>query len=188
MYALDKATGQARWVSTESDPGSWTAHYVTGRENLDAEYPLVGDDVATGPAAVADLPAPTVAVVSDTTADGARTLTFDLTSHRQVRLSYFAVQGAAHVRAATIAGRSLTAAQLHDPFSVLFHAPPGGVLRVTLVLDASATPLTLRVMDGSDGLDKLPGFVPRPADVTVAGTHISELVLVADTVTVPAAG
>jgi hypothetical protein len=36
-------------------------------------------------------------------------------------------------------------------------------------------------MDGSDGLTNLPGFVPRPADVGVKGSHYSELVLVART-------
>jgi len=33
-------------------------------------------------------------------------------------------------------------------------------------------------MDGSDGLNALPGFKPRPAHVDVAGSHTSELVLV----------
>ena len=37
----------------------------------------------------------------------------------------------------------------------------------------------LRVIDGSDGLDGLPGFEPRPEDVDAAGTHSSDLVVVA---------
>ena len=32
-----------------------------------------------------------------------------------------------------------------------------------------------------DGLDALPGFQPRPADVDAAGTHSSDLVVVAGT-------
>ena len=36
-------------------------------------------------------------------------------------------------------------------------------------------------MDGSDGLDALPGFHPRPPGVGVEGSHDSELVLVAKT-------
>jgi len=35
------------------------------------------------------------------------------------------------------------------------------------------------MMDGSDGLDGLPGFVPRPEGVGKLGSHTSELVLVA---------
>jgi hypothetical protein len=53
---------------------------------------------------------------------------------------------------------------------------------VTLVLD-SPGPVTFRVMDGSDGLTGLPGFTPRPPGVGVQGSHTSELVLVAATVT-----
>jgi hypothetical protein len=39
----------------------------------------------------------------------------------------------------------------------------------------------LRVIDGSDGLDGLPGFEPRPEGVDAAGTHSSDLVLVSGT-------
>jgi hypothetical protein len=39
--------------------------------------------------------------------------------------------------------------------------------------------VALRVIDGSDGLDGLPGFDGRPDGVDAAGTHSSDLVLVA---------
>jgi hypothetical protein len=39
--------------------------------------------------------------------------------------------------------------------------------------------VTLRVVDGSDGLEGLPGYEPRPEDVDVAGSHSADLVLVA---------
>jgi Peptidase family M28 len=189
MYALDRATGQARWVSSETDPGAWTRQYLadSGREDLSAQFPLIGDSVATGRATVADLAAPTVSVVSESVTGGRRTVTFDLVSHRTVRLTYFGVVSGGPVSAATIDGRQLPGNQLANPFGVLFHAPPDGTLRVTLALDGTG-PLKLRVMDGSDGLADLPGFTPRPADVTIAGTHTSDMVLVADTVTVPVGG
>ncbi len=188
MYALDRSTGQARWVSVAGSPDQWTRQYLadSGREDLSTAFPLLNLAVATGPATVADLPAPTVSVVSESTVDGRRTVTFDLVSHRPVRLTYFQVQAGTRVVGATVDGRVLPGDRLGGRFAVLFHAPPDGALRVTLALDGSG-PLRLRVMDGSDGLTELPGFVPRPADVTVAGTHISDLVVVADTVTVPQA-
>jgi hypothetical protein len=40
------------------------------------------------------------------------------------------------------------------------------------------------VLDGSDGLNGLPGFTPRPPGVGVLGSHTSELVIVAKTYTV----
>jgi Peptidase family M28 len=187
MYALDKATGQARWVSSETTPGAWTSQYLadSGREDLSREFPLIGDSVATGRATVADLPAPTVRVVAQSVTGGRRALTFDLVSHRTVRLTYFEVLEGGPVSGATVDGRALPEDQVGNPFGVLFHAPPDGTLRVTLVVDGTG-PVKLRVMDGSDGLAELPGFTPRPADVTIAGTHTSDMVLVADTVTIPA--
>jgi hypothetical protein len=65
----------------------------------------------------------------------------------------------------------------------LFHAPPADGLVVTLVLD-KAGPVRIRVMDGSDGLDGLPGFTPRPPGIGVEGSHDSELVAVGKTYTI----
>jgi hypothetical protein len=41
--------------------------------------------------------------------------------------------------------------------------------------------VTLRAIDGSDGLSGLPGYQPRPDGVGAAGTHSSDLVLVSAT-------
>lgn len=68
-------------------------------------------------------------------------------------------------------------------FGVLFHAPPPGGLVMTVVLAADG-PAQVRVMDGSDGLNGLPGFTPRPPGIGVQGSHLTELVLVAKTYTV----
>ena len=45
-------------------------------------------------------------------------------------------------------------------------------------------PGMIRVLDGTDGLDGLPGFTPRPDGVGVQGSHTSELVVVARSFTV----
>ena len=76
IYALDADTGKARWVSGDADPGEWVSKYVNGREDLGAEFAVIGDDVATGPAVPADLPAPILTTVSDETTGGQRTVTF----------------------------------------------------------------------------------------------------------------
>ena len=54
---------------------------------------------------------------------------------------------------------------------------------MVLELD-SPGPVKVRVMDGSDGLQSLPGFVPRPDGVGVAPSHLSDSVVVARTFTV----
>ena len=81
---------------------------------------------------------------------------------------------------AKVQGRNVPAEFTGDNFGVLFHAPPDEGITVDLVLDGTG-PTNVRVMDGSDGLAGLPGFTPRPADVTAEGSHDSELVVVAKT-------
>jgi hypothetical protein len=180
MYALDADTGKARWVSREPDPGAWTRRFVPGREDLRTAFPVVGGgaEVATGPAEVVTLPAPELAVLFDSTFDGRRTLTLRLRPQRTVRLAYLRIDGAGTVLSATVAGRTVPAGG--DSFAVLFHAPPPGGVVVTVVLERPGQ-VSVRAMDGSDGLEGVPGFVARPADVDVMGSHTSEMVLVAKT-------
>jgi hypothetical protein len=63
---------------------------------------------------------------------------------------------------------------------VTFHAPPDDGVQFTVEVEGDG-PVSLRAIDGSDGLDGLPGFEPRPDAVDAAGTHSSDLVLVSRT-------
>jgi hypothetical protein len=182
MYALDTDTGKALWVSSDTATGSWNKRYVASKQNLYQEFPVFGDEsVRTGPAQAASLPAPTVTVMSDSTSGSQRTVTLSIKPQRSVRLVYFEVDGAT-VTSATVDGRSVSDDGLKD-LGITFHAPPADGLPVTLTLSQTG-PVKIRVMDGSDGLDGLPGFSPRPPGVGVEGSHDTELVLVAKTYTV----
>jgi hypothetical protein len=186
MYALDRDTGTAEWVSIEQSPGAWTSRYVHGHQALDRLFPVLpAGQLAVGPAQAAPLPAPTVTVVSDTTSGDRRTVTFRLASQRPVRfVSFYGEVGSHRVQQATVAGRdALPYLTEQDRFGVVFHGPPTDGIEVTLVL-LGAGPLKLRLVDGSDGLDALPGFTPRPPAVGVFGSHSSELAAVAITATV----
>ena len=186
MYALDTDASQARWVSGEAEPGAWTSQYVHGRENLEAQFPVLRGELATGPADAAALPPPDVRVVSDETTAGQRTLTLRVRPRRPVRLVGFRLEDGTQAVGVKVAGRELTGAEVGEPgFGVVFHAPPPDGLEIALVLER-AGPVKLRVLDGSDGLAGLPGFRPRPPGIGVAGSHTSELVLVARTATVGA--
>jgi hypothetical protein len=184
MYALDADTGQARWLSGESKPSPWTSRYVGALENVAEAFPILvrpaNPELHTGPAQAASLTAPAVTVASDVTVDGQRTLNLVAESRRPVRLIYLGVD--VKVVKAIVAGREIPV-DPDAPFAVIFHAPPPGGLSVRLTLDQAAGPVKVRVMDGSDGLAELPGFQPRPAGVGVAGSHESELVVVARTYT-----
>ena len=184
MYALDADSGQARWVSTDAKPGVWTRQFVRGREDLAAAFGVLPDGVSTGPADAAPLPAPELRVIADTTQGGQRTLILTLLPQRTVRLAYLEVQSGPRIVSATVAGRPVEGEPLlrgsGERFGVLFHAPPEEGVTLTLVLDEPGQ-VTIRAMDGSDGLADLPGFRPRPPGTTIKGSHSSELVLVAKT-------
>lgn len=186
MYALDADTGQARWVSEETDPGRWTVQYVERREGLGDAFPILGDDeLATGPAPAADLPAPELSTVSDTVVGGQRRLTVRVRPQRDVRLVLLDVSAGAAVVGARAGGREVPPAVLGQRrLAVAFHGPPADGVEVGIAI-AGTGPVTLRVLDGSDGLAGLPGFRTRPADVGVAGSHRSDLVVVARTRRLP---
>lgn len=184
MYALDAGTGQAHWLSAETDPQPWTAQYVDGFAEV-PDFPVLGDaKLRVGPAEPANLPAPTLEVLSDTRLGEQRTLRVRLTPQRSVRLASLHVDAATAVESATVNGRRVPVGRIAEGspwgFGVVFHAPPPEGIEITLVLRAGTRPM-LRAMDASDGLDGVPGFRPRPAGVGVVGSHTSEMLAVART-------
>ena len=184
VYALDTDSGQAWWASTEDQPGEYTGRYVSGRGALPADFPyLAGADVVSGPAEQAALPAPVVETLSDTVVGENREISVRVTPQRAgVRLLAvdLSVEGGTVVRG-RVAGRAVAEGALgEDRLWVTFHAPPAGGLQASFTVTGGG-PVTLRAVDGSDGLDGLPGFQPRPEDVDAAGTHSSDLVVVAGT-------
>jgi len=186
FYALDADSGQARWLSTDSDPGEWVSQYVTGPEDLRGTFGLLGVGVLTGPAQPAALPAPALTVSSDSTSGDRRNLSITVTPQREVRLIYLLLPGAAVARA-SVAGHEIPTSVFADGTGVVFNGPPDRDTSTGVTFDLEldeVMPVTARVIDGSDGLDELPGFTPRPPGVGVQGSHTSELVLVAKTYTV----
>ena len=183
-YALDRDTGSAWWASTETHPGAYTGRYVGGAATLPVDFPyLAGKVLSTGSAQVADLPAPVVTPVSDAVVGGKRVLTVRVTPQRAgVRLLALdlRVDGGTITRALA-AGRDVPEEALGtDHLEFTFHAPPADGLQVSFTIkDGGAA--KLRVIDGSDGLSGLPGYVPRPDGVDAAGTHSSDLVMVSQT-------
>ncbi|MEU2612646.1 M28 family peptidase [Micromonospora sp. NPDC007271] len=196
MYALDTDTGEAEWISHEDHPQPWTAGYAFGHspESVWWFFPAVGgadESVWTAPAPAADLPAPAVEVLSDTTAAGERTLRVRLVPQRSVRLVSLHVDAAtAEVKRAEVAGRAVPVGKQPTAdealshrwgLGIVFHAPPPEGIEITLTVVPRAERVSLRAMDASDGLDGIPGFRPRPAAVGVAGSHTSDLLAVART-------
>lgn len=185
MYALDLDTGQARWLSRERSPAPWTAQYVDEEVRLEQDFPAIAAGfLRAGPAPAAALPAPVVTPVSDTTDEAAGTRTLVIRVAPAGAARFIGLHADVAVREAAVDGRPLDVrADVRDgtgwPFGVVFHSPPPEGFELALVVPAG--PVALRALQGSDGLAGLPGFVPRPPDVGVAGSHSSELVAVART-------
>ncbi|HEU4346329.1 MAG TPA: M28 family peptidase [Actinoplanes sp.] len=188
MYALDTDSNSARWMTLESEPQRWTAQYVDGSPGeVTAALPaFAGQQLITGPATAAALPAPQLTVVSDTRTGGTRALRLRLVPQRPVRMATLHVAADAGVTAAAVAGRSVPvdgAAGGGWGFGFTFHGPPPEGIEIALTVRARG-PIRFRAMDGSDGLGALPGFLPRPPEVGIRGDHLSEMVAVARTYTV----
>ncbi|MEU7803367.1 M28 family peptidase [Micromonospora arborensis] len=185
MYALDAGTGQARWLSQESDPQPWTDGYVDGVTDVSDDFPGLGDgELRAGPAQPANLPAPKLEVLADTSSGGERTLRLRLTPQRAARLATLHVDtSTATVLRAEVAGRSVPVEPRAGKwgFGLVFHAPPTEGIEIALTLRPTGGQVALRAMDASDGLDALPGFRPRPPAVGVVGSHSSEMLAVART-------
>ncbi|MGY2080945.1 M28 family peptidase [Modestobacter sp. SYSU DS0657] len=187
MYALDADSGEAWWISTEDDPVPWTAEYVAGPDadpgGLTEAFPVFSGDVATGPAEAADLPAPGVAATS-TPVHGGREVTVRVTSERDARLLVLDVSGA-EVTGGGVLGRDVPGSVLGEQrLTVTVHAPPADGVTATFRL-AGDGPVTVRALDGTDGLADVPGFAGRPDDVGIAGTHTSDLLVVSTAETLP---
>jgi len=187
MYAMDADDNTARWLSTERRPQKWTSRYVSGKPVAVVDtLPALGDTkLLTGPATAGDLPAPRLTVESDTRSGDTRTMRLLLTPQRQVRFVTLHVGADAEVTAATVAGRTVAtnrAAGGRWGFGFVFHAPPAGGIEILLSV-RTQRPVTFRAMDASDGLAGLPGFVTRPSDVGIVGSHSSEILAVARTYT-----
>lgn len=183
-YALDADTGSAHWVSDEGTASDWTAQFVDTETDLSEPFPMFDHEVHAGDATAADLPAPVVDVLDTEPAGDARVLTLRVTpgegepigtagALRYVQLN------ASGVESAVVAGREVSVDG--GALDTRFYAPGEDGFEVTLTVPAGQ-PLDLRVVAAGGGLEGLPGFRPRPADVGVAGSHTSELVLVGTSV------
>lgn len=184
-YALDADTGSAYWVSDEATPSEWTSRYVDGTADLAWVFPGFHDQVWTGNAAAADLPAPEVEVEADETSGNERTVTFTVRpgigapigtagALRYVELS--TVYRFGNVISASLAGREIPVGD-DGRLDTRFYTPTADGFELVVTVPEGEE-VQLRVVAAGGGLEDLPGFVERPSGVGVAGSHTSELVLV----------
>lgn len=180
QYTLDADTGTASWLSTGTRPDPWTEQffaegYTTGRSAFSPGYYFGREyDVITAPAPPLELPAPQAAVVSDSVADGIRTLRLRLRSPRGGAMVHLDLALPGDLVAASVEGQTVEVdeAMALRRFPIAVYPPGDRGVEVTISV-RSMEPVTGTVTDFSSGLPDVPGidvtsrppeFMPAPFD------------------------
>ncbi|MGW0191804.1 M28 family peptidase [Nonomuraea sp. NPDC003201] len=183
-YVMDADTRTASWVSADAEPPAWTRRYVSGHDTtpLPPGYAR-GTSLWTGRApAAAGAAEPRVTVLGR---DG-DTVRLRVTAGRAARSVTLRVERP--IAAATAAADGLTPMSV-DVTGVRANTWPGEI-RFRGLPDTGAE-ISLRVpgtdrfrltaVAETDGLQRVPGFVPRPKGVVAATREDGDLVAVTRT-------
>lgn len=163
----------ARWVSNQTVPAPWTARYLDTPAREVPAWPGP-DEVRTGPAQPLAAPRPRAEILNRT-ADRA---VLRVTSPRGA--PGITLRPDRTVTAATVtpAGRPAVSAAPADGLTeIRLHAVPAAGAVVELVTGPG--PLGVVVADLSPGLNRVPGFVPRPPELRGAPDPTSDQVVLA---------
>ena len=192
LYAMDADTQTAIWASQNRTPDTWTARYAnTSNGEAEPPRPLPYGVTPTwiGPADVAPIEPPRVDLLASRgNADGTE-LSIRVTSRR--RANVITVHTDRPVETATITVDGLPAVTATPsyphaagertwPYELRLYDPPPNGFTVTLRLQGNDSP-QLYVSDYTVGLDKLPGFTPRPPALDRSPYHSSDIVVVGRT-------
>lgn len=182
-YVFDGAAGAAHWVSGNPEPDPWSETYIDAGKGRQAMPQLFGERPGvwwSGSAPAAEIAAPRIDVVSDSSDGKQRTLQLSVVSVRQAARLTVAVEGAT-VLSSTLQGRPLADVP-RQGWMVNGYALSGDPLDITLRVPAGQ-PLRIRAIDRSYGLAGL-GVAARPdglmgypfgASDTVQAVSVAEL-------------
>ncbi|HLX05261.1 MAG TPA: M20/M25/M40 family metallo-hydrolase, partial [Candidatus Binatus sp.] len=187
FYFQDTDRARARWVSLDSRPDRFTAqffqHHVHGgwlpklaglatRETPNANLASISGDFAylnrgrttEGDAPLINAAPPELKVLDDSTTVGVRTVKVHIASARKASIVWMSVPVGVTVLGSSIDGRS-AGDRITDGWSGWYWGAPLGGFDLTLQL-ATPAPFVVTVIDQTDGLPEMPGFVikPRPVD------------------------
>ena len=174
FYALNADTGKAVWASTDERLDNWSAAFFSEgiKKGAISDYvPTPFNRFNSSPAPVASLLLPEVALVSDTTNNGVRSLHLRLISHRAAPFISVMIESATDVLGASVNGKQIENSarsgplDLTRPWRIFYYGPPAEGVDVNLDIKPSQ-PLKLRVLDQSFELPAslTAAFKPRPAD------------------------
>ncbi len=170
-YVMDADTRAAHWVSADADPDAWTRRYVSGHDvgGLPPGYARGTLWAGTAPAVEAD--GPRVSVLSRR----GDTVEFHVTAGRGARSVTLRVDRPITGASASVAGVGAASVPVTGtrvatwPAEVRFRGIPARGVRVTLRVPGAGR-IRLTAISETDGLSRVPGFVPMPPGL-VAGTR-----------------
>ncbi|MFI6735955.1 M28 family peptidase [Nonomuraea sp. NPDC050451] len=183
-YVMDADTRTASWVSADAEPPAWTRRYVSGHDTrpLPPGYAR-GTSLWTGRApATTGAAEPRVTVLGR---DG-DTVRLRVTTGRAARSVTLRVERP--ITAATAAADGLTPVSVDVtgvrsntwPGEIRFRGLPGTGAEISLRVPG-ADRFRLTAIAETDGLQRVPGFVPRPKGVVAATREDGDLVAVTRT-------
>lgn len=174
-YEVDGTTGEARWVSLDHDPDAWTEQFLTAVPAATVYELAPGAKVPALATAAPRVPIalPSTEIVSDSTANGGRTVTFRILSPRAPASMEAVIGAPGAIRTAAVNGRSLDLADYGPAGSGRLQfgfagMPPAGI-EVVLGVQSDG-PITLDLSETDYGLPATPGMTvrPRPDDTMPA--------------------
>ncbi|MEV4010513.1 M28 family peptidase [Nonomuraea angiospora] len=183
-YVMDADARTASWVSADAEPPAWTRRYVSGHDTtpLPPGYAR-GTSLWTGPApATPGAAEPRVTVLGRdgdtvrlrvTTGRAARSVT--LRVERPIAAATAAADGMTPVSVDVTGVRSNT-----WPGEIRFRGLPDTGAEISLRVPG-ADRFRLTAVAETDGLQRVPGFVPRPKGVVAATREDGDLVAVTRT-------
>lgn len=187
-YVLDAGAGTAGWASGDAHPHPWTAAFVPDRgEGNPAGLPLPYGAIPrwTGPAPMVALPPPRLAVLGARVDGPGTVLDLEVASARDADVVVLHTDRPVEHATITIAGLpAITSTPTGGadpssrwPFELRIYDPPADGLRVTLRVPGAEAP-RIAVSDYTVGLQRIPGFVPRPEWLARSPAHDSDLLVV----------
>jgi Peptidase family M28 len=181
FYALNTDLGKAVWASFDQKPDAYTSQFFSSETQvggLTDYFPIVFDRFLKVQAPALQAPAPDVAIVSDRTSDGVRTLQLRASSPRRAPIFFLYVQTDEPAQSITINNQRLTR-KVGTGWVAQYYAVPAEGVDLTLQVQSPAK-VQMKAMDISYGLPELPGtsIQARPNDLMPVPYFYSDVTLV----------
>ncbi|HZI48637.1 MAG TPA: M20/M25/M40 family metallo-hydrolase, partial [Pyrinomonadaceae bacterium] len=165
FYALNADSGKAAWASVDPRPDEWTTQFLSRQPERGsmADYiPLRYDRFLKSEAPEASLPAPQIALVSDTRTDDGRTIKVRVTSPRQAPSISLSADPGTEIVSSDIAGKNIPTAT-GERWALNYFALPQNGVEISLHTKSGGA-VKIRAVDQSYELPVLPEhpFTARP--------------------------